>query len=57
MQLKGLIQDLGLDPKLKVSATEAADAIEMLGRNGLRMDDILSGAARSTVLLAKRHQR
>ncbi len=50
-QLKTLIQDLGLDPNLKVSATEAADAIEMLGRNGLEVQDILDGAARATVLL------
>lgn len=47
-----LIQNLGLDPKLKVNATEAADAIEMLGKNGLSMDQILGGAARQTVLLA-----
>ena len=47
-----LITDLGLDPKLKVSATEAADAIEMLGRNGLKLSEIMDGAARSTVLLA-----
>lgn len=51
-KLKTLITDLGLDPKLKVSATEAAAAIEMLGRNGLTMDQILQGAARSTILLA-----
>ncbi len=51
-QLKNLITDLGLDPKLKVSATEAADAIEMLLRNGLSIDDVLNGAARSTILLA-----
>lgn len=50
--LKTLIQDLGVDPKLKVSATEAADAIQMLARNGLTMDEILAGAARSTVLLS-----
>jgi hypothetical protein len=50
--LKKLIQSLGLDPKLKVSATEAADAIEMLGRNGLSMTEIMDGAARGTVLLA-----
>ena len=48
--LKALIQDLGIDPKLKVSATEAAGAVEMLARNGLSMDAILGGAARSTVL-------
>lgn len=51
-QLKQLITDLGIDPKLKVSATEAADAIEMLGRNGLDTEEILNGAARATVLLS-----
>lgn len=50
--LKDLITDLGLDPKLKVTATEAADAIEMLAKNGLTMTDIVGGAARNTVLLA-----
>lgn len=47
-----LINDLGLNPNLKVSAVEAADAIEMLARNGLDMTEILDGAAESTVLLA-----
>ena len=51
-KLKDLISDLGLDPKLKVSSVEAADAIEMLGKNGLAMGEILGGAARNTVLLA-----
>ena len=50
--LKKLISDLAVDPTLKVSATEAADAVEMLAKNGLSMDDILNGAAKSTVLLA-----
>lgn len=50
--LKDLILRLGIDPKLKVSATEAADAIEMLGRNGLSMSEIMDGAARNTVLLS-----
>lgn len=50
--LKKLIVDLGLDPNLKVSSIEAAQAIEMLAKNGLQMTDILDGAARSTVLLA-----
>lgn len=49
---KGLIQDLGLDPKLQVTATEAAAAIEMLGKNGLTVEQIMGGAARATVLLA-----
>lgn len=47
-----LISDLGLDPKLKVSAIEAGQAIEMLGKNGLNVAQIMDGAARSTVLLA-----
>lgn len=50
--LKDLIKELGVDPNLKVSATEAADAIQMLARNGLSMQQILDGAAKSTVLMA-----
>lgn len=50
--LRGLIDDLSLDPNLKVSAFEAADAIELLGRNGLKVDEIMGGAANATVLLA-----
>lgn len=50
--LNDLILQLGLDPNLKVSATEAADAIENLAKNGLSMTQIIDGAARSTVLLA-----
>lgn len=50
--LKDLINELGIDPKLKVDATGAADAIEMLAKNGLSMSDILDGAARNTVLLS-----
>lgn len=51
-ELKSLVTDLGIDPNLKVSSFEAADAIEMLARNGLTVDEVLQGAARSTVLLA-----
>ena len=50
--LGDLIKDLGLDPGLKVDAVQAADAIEMLARNGLTMDEIMQGAAKATVLLA-----
>lgn len=50
--LAKLIDQLGIDPKLKVDATEAADAIEMLAKNGVTMADIMGGAARNTVLLA-----
>lgn len=51
VQLKELVSDLGLDPKLKVSASEAANAIEVLTKNGLTVQEVLDGAARSTVLL------
>ncbi len=51
-KLKDLILDLGIDPKLKVSAQEAAAAIGQLGTAGVSIDDILKGTARSTVLLA-----
>ena len=50
--LKELIFDLGLDPTLKVTADEAADAIEKLASNGLTMTQIMEGAAKATVLLA-----
>lgn len=51
-KVDALITDLGLDPNLKVTAVEAASAIEMLGKNGVSLDNILGGVARSTVLLA-----
>jgi len=51
-QLKGLVTDLGIDPNLKVSSLEAAQAIEVLAKNGLDVDDIMGGAARSTVALS-----
>lgn len=51
-QVKSLIRDLGIDPSLKVSAVEASQAIEMLGKNGMTLDDIMSGAARSVILLS-----
>lgn len=51
-KLKKLITDLGFDPKLKVTATEAAEAIQTLGTAGLETTEILNGAAKSTVLLA-----
>lgn len=50
--LKDQIVNLGIDPNLKVSTFEAADAIEMLSRNGLTVTEILDGAAKATVLLA-----
>lgn len=50
--LKQEILDLSLDPQLRVNATEAATAVELLARNGLTMTDIMDGAAKSTVALA-----
>ena len=47
-----LIADLGMDPKLKVDAMGASDAIMQLAQSGIAMDDIMQGAARSTVLLS-----
>jgi TP901 family phage tail tape measure protein len=51
-QLRDHVLELGVDPNLKVSAMQAAAAIEMLGRNGLNAKEILDGAARSTILLS-----
>ncbi len=51
-KFKGLITDLGLDPQLKVTAEQAADAIGTLGTAGVSVDDIMGGVARSTILLA-----
>jgi TP901 family phage tail tape measure protein len=50
--LGDLIQQLGVDPNLKVTADQAAQAIQMLARNGLTMTEIMDGAAKSTVVLA-----
>ena len=50
--LGDLIQSLGMDPKLKVDALGASDAIMQLAQSGISMADILDGAARSTVLLS-----
>ncbi len=51
-RLKQLTLDLGIDPKLKVSATEAAQAIDALVLNGVPMEAVMTGAARGAVLLA-----
>lgn len=50
--LKDEILKLSIDPQLRVNATQAAEAIELLARNGLNMTQILDGAAKSTVALA-----
>ena len=50
--LADLINDLGINPNLKVSTYEAADAIGNLVANGLTLDQVFAGAAEQTVLLA-----
>ncbi len=51
-KLQDHIMDLGLDPKLKVSASEASEAIMSLGTAGLSLDQILGGASKATVQLS-----
>jgi TP901 family phage tail tape measure protein len=48
--LRNVARELGATTQF--SATEAADAIEMLGRNGLRTQEILGGAVDATLKLA-----
>lgn len=51
-KLQDHIMDLGLDPDLKVSASEATDAIMALGTAGLSLTEIMGGASEATVLLS-----
>lgn len=51
-KLQDHIMDLGLDPDLKVSATEASEAIMALGTAGMTLEQIMGGASEATVLLA-----
>ena len=51
-KLQGVVEALAIDPQLKVSAQEAANAVEMLARNGLGVEEIMNGAARGVVLLS-----
>lgn len=50
--LKQTVSELGLDPNLKVSAFEAAQAVEELVAGGVSLEDVMNGAARGTVALA-----
>lgn len=50
--IRDKIQSLGLDPNLKVSSTEASQAIEALARNGVTMEEVINGAADATILLS-----
>lgn len=43
---------LGIDPRLKVTTLEAADAMLMLAKNGLTTTQIIDGAARASIALA-----
>jgi hypothetical protein len=51
-KLQDHIMDLGLDPELKVSASEATDAIMALGTAGLSLTELMGGASEATVLLS-----
>ena len=50
--LNNLINELAINPQLKVTTEEAASSIELLARNGLKMDAIMDGAAMSVIALA-----
>lgn len=50
--LKQEIFDLALDPNLVVNTTQAADAIQKLAQNGLTTQQIIDGAAKSTIAMA-----
>lgn len=51
-KLSDLAINLGLNPTLKVTTLEAADAIKLLGKQGLDTTEILNGAALATVQLS-----
>ena len=51
-QLSDTAVGLGLNPNLKVSTTQAAEAMYSLATAGLGVGDIVGGAAEATVLLA-----
>ena len=51
-KVSDLISDLAMNPKLKVDLQGAAGAIDVLARNGLKLDQIMGGAAESSILLA-----
>jgi TP901 family phage tail tape measure protein len=46
------IDELSLDPTLRVSADDAASALSLLGKAGISVDEAMGGVARSAVLLA-----
>jgi len=44
--------DLGVNPNLKVSSVEAAQAIEVLAKNGITLEQVMDGAAEGVIFLA-----
>lgn len=51
-KIKNLLNDLAVNPKLKVSLSEAGQLTEMLARNGVDAQAIIDGMAKSTILLS-----
>jgi TP901 family phage tail tape measure protein len=51
-QLRQVALQLGINPLLKVTTIEAAQAMEMLAKNGLTMTDIMNGAAEASIFLS-----
>lgn len=50
--LNALAREIGVDPKNTASAIEAADAMEILAKNGLNVAQIMGGAVQATTKLA-----
>ena len=50
--IKQLLNDLAVNPNLKVSLKDAGSLTEMLARNGVEAKDIIDGMAESTILLS-----
>ena len=51
-ELSDYVLDLSIDPNLTVSAIEGAAAAEMLGKNGINMEEQLGGALKTVVELS-----
>lgn len=47
-----LVKSLGVNPNLTVRASEAAEAVEVLAKNGLSLEQILNGAAEASIVLS-----
>lgn len=50
--LRLAIQELAIDPRLKVDSFETAEAMELLARNGLELTQIMGDATRATIAMA-----